>query len=384
MTTEIWESPRWKELMTGIRDAAKKSVQALEKLDNPLLDPALLTQTRDFLAKRLPQFGSKEIFQLIEGLARKVVPLAETHLEASKEIFKVFLENSEARSSEWIRKNNIEFLRKIVFCLEEPVDTETSLSDEEFRMLERIVNSFSDRLKFNPDRQDLAVREDLIMAAFRKQGLSSGSLQRIMGKVAKFAGLVSKKETVYDIITGNQRLTNFYYFDVGFERFLDDHQLIEKGRDNQGNPIKYLSQDIPVEMLYAFIQGWRAANPEPDVLGEYLINGICSLVAYTILMSLPEGNTNFAGDIHQSQALLADEVCHPIIVAFSRTIAFVIYGDNWLSAIWSSEKKSKYHRSVRYVTVGNIIRLHQGAIVLNNNVMTQYVRNYIIQVSSQA
>ena len=386
MMVKIWESPKWKELMKNIRESAVKSVAALNKLDNPLVDPALLQQTANFLKNQLPQLTEQkgeDFYTLLEGLIRKIVPLVETHLEAAKHIYKEFVLSSDAQKSEFIRKNNIEFLRKIVFCFEEPVDTETSLSDEEFRMLERLINAFSDRLKFNPNRTDLAVREDLIIAAFRKQTIASGSIQRTLTKIAKFAGLSTKKETIYDVQSGNERQATFYYFDPAFEQFLDELLLIERGKNDKGQEIRFLSQDVPVELLYAFIQGWRAINLEPDVLGEYLINGISNLLAYTVLLSLPEGNLNISGDVQLSQALLADEVCHPSVVAISKAIAYMIYGDNWLAAIWDSPRKSKYHRSVRYVTVGNLIHIRQGTIILNNNVMTQYVRNFIVRIGTQ-
>ena len=384
---KIWESPKWKELMKKIREATTKSALALDKLDNPLVDPVLLQQTYNFLKNQLPQLTEQkgeDFYNLLEGLIRKVIPLVETHIQASKHIYKEFLLSSDAQKSEFIRKNNIEFLRKIIFCFEEPIDTETSLSDEEFRMLERLINAFSDRLKFNPNRYDLAVREDLIIAAFRKQTVISGSIPRVLTKIAKFAGLTTKKEPIYDVQTGNERIVTFYYFDSAFEQFLDELALIERGKNDKGQEVRFLSQAVPVELLYSFIQGWRAVNLEPDILGEYLINGICNLLAYTILLSLPEGNINISGDIQLSQALLADDVCHPSVIAISKTIAYIIYGDNWLAAIWDSPHKSKYHRSVRYVTVGNLIHIRQGTIVLNNNVMTQYVRNFVVRIGTQA
>ena len=146
--------------------------------------------------------------------------------------------------------------------------------------------------------------------------------------------------------------------------------------------MRYLSEEFPVDLLYAFIQGWRAVNLEPDVLGEYIINGVCNVLAYVILMALPEGSTTKTPEaiVQQSAALLADEVCHPLIIALSQAIAYTIYGDNWYHAIWDSPKKSKYHRSVRYVIVGNITRIHQGTILLNNNTMTNFVRNFVIRV----
>ena len=110
--------------------------------------------------------------------------------------------------------------------------------------------------------------------------------------------------------------------------------LIERGKNDKGQEVRFLSQAVPVELLYSFIQGWRAVNLEPDILGEYLINGICNLLAYTILLSQPEGNINISGDIQLSQALLADDVCHPSVIAISKTIAYIIYVDNLLAAIW--------------------------------------------------
>jgi hypothetical protein len=386
MSVHIWETPRWKELLKNLRESITKTATEIDKIDNPILDPVLLRSTKDFLSQRFPQMvdgNAEDFFEFVEGLARKVVPLAETHLESAKIVHKNFLDQSQIQNNESLAKNNIEFLRKIVFCFEEPVDTDTSLSDNEFRLLERLVNSFSDRLKFNPNRNDLAVREDLIVAAFRKQGLVSGSIQRVLKKIAKFAGLTTKKEKIYDMNTGKERQAIYYYFRKDFEGFLDSLYLIERGRDTEGKEVKFLSQEIPVELLYCFIQGWRAVNIEPDVLGEFLINGISNLLAYTLLMALPEGTISLSGEVQQSQALLSDEVCHDLVISLSKIVAYIIYADNWLAAIWDSPKKSKYHRSVRYVTVGNIIRIQQGAIYLNNNVMTQYVRNFTIRVGAE-
>jgi hypothetical protein len=363
-----------------------KSASAIDKIDNPNLDPVLLRTTKDFLVQRFPQMidgNAEDFFNFVEGLSRKVVPLAESHLLAAKDIYKSFLDPSIVENNENFKNSNIEFLRKIVFCFEEPINTDTSLSDQEFRLLERLINSFSDRLKFNPNKNDLSVREDLIVAAFRKQFVTSGSIPRVLAKIAKFAGLKTKKDTIYDANTGKERVATFYYFHKDFEKFLDSLFLIDRGMDSEGNEVKYLSQEIPVELLYCFIQGWRAINIEPDVLGEYLINGICNLLSYTLLMALPEGHMNITGEVQQSQALLSDDVCHELIVSLSKVVAYIIYADNWLAAIWDSPKKSKYHRSVRYVTVGNIIRIRQGAIYLNNNVMTQYVRNFTVRVGTE-
>ena len=386
MSVPIWETPRWKEILKELRQSTIKSASAIDKIDNPNLDPALLRATKDFLVQRFPQMidgEAKDFFNFVEGLSRKVVPLAENHQQAANEIYKNFLDPSTLENNDNLKNGNIEFLRKIVFCFEEPVNTDTSLSDQEFRLLERLINSFSDRLKFNPNKNDLSVREDLIVAAFRKQFVISGSIPRTLAKIAKFAGLKSKKDTIYDANTGKEREANFYYFQKDFEQFLDSLFLIDRGIDSDGKEVKYLSQEIPVEILYCFIQGWRAINLEPDILGEYLINGICNLLSYTLLMGLPEGQMNITGEVQQSQALLSDDVCHDLIVSLSKIVAYVIYADNWLAAIWDSPKKSKYHRSVRYVTVGNIIRIQQGAIYLNNNVMTQYVRNFTVRVGTE-
>jgi hypothetical protein len=381
--TAAWETPRWKSILEGLQKAANESIKAISEVDNPILDPLLLTQTKEFLEKSFPSWLTEDgldLYRLLEGLARKVIPFTDTHALASDKILKEFLTSEESLKSDEFRLNNIEFLRKLVFCLEEPIDTETSLSDGEFRMLERLVNSFSDRLKFSTARNDLAVREDLILVAFRKQGLSEGSsLPRIFSKVSKFVGLETEKIEFYDNNLGVKRKTNVYKFSEPFETILDKLNLIERGFEGT-QEIRYLSNDVPVEYLYSFIQAWRAVNLEPDVLGEYLINGMCNILAYTILVSLPEGQISSNNQIQQSAALLADAVCHPLIIALSQAIAFVIYGDLWYNAIWTSPKKSKYHRSVRYVIVGNIIRIQAGNILLNNNSMTNYIRSYTIRV----
>ncbi|MHA2362766.1 MAG: hypothetical protein ACXAC7_02330 [Candidatus Hodarchaeales archaeon] len=378
-----WETSSWQEILKKLNTAANKSLKSIEKINNPILDPTLLETTRDFLSNIFPSFlkdNGKDLYNLLEGLARKVVPLAESHVEASQIIINDFFSSSDSKSSESFLANNIEFLRKIVFCLEEPRNTDTSLSDDEFRMLERLVNAFSDRLKFNPTKNDMSVREDLIIVAFRKQGIVSGSIPRILQKISKFGGLISHKDEFYDINIGRKRTTRYYKFDKVFESLLNDFNLIEVGFNENNQKVYYLSNELPVQFLYAFIQGWRAVNFEPDVLGEYIINGLCNVLAYTVLMGLPEGKITPEEQIQQSSALLADEVCHPIIIALSQAIAYVIAGDLWLNVIWDSPKKSKYHRSARYVIVGNIIRIQQGAILLNNNVMTNYVRNYIIRI----
>lgn len=380
-----WETSSWQEILKKLNSASTISLKALDMIENPILDQALLETTREFLKITLPNFlknNGQDLYKLVEGLARKVFPFAESHEEASLAIINDFLLSSEAISSGNHRANNIEFLRKIVFCLEEPRNTDTSLSDDEFRMLERLVNAFSDRLKFNPSKNELAVREDLILVAFRKQGISTGSIPRILEKVSKFGGLTFTKDKFYDVNLGRERSTKYYKFRSEFESLLYKLDLIETGFDEKGQKVQYLSSEIPVELLYAFIQGWRAVNIEPDVLGEYIINGVCNVLAYVILMALPEGATQNTPEalVQQSAALLADDVCHPLIIALSQAIAYVIYGDNWYHAIWDSKKKSKYHRSVRYVIVGNIIRIQQGVILLNNNTMTNYVRNYIIRV----
>ena len=380
-----WETPRWKSILDSLQKAANLSIKAINEADNPIADPILLTQTRDYLGKSFPMWladGGTDLYRLIEGLARKVIPFTDTHASASAKVIQEFLTFDNIENSDEFRANNIEFLRKLVFCLEEPVDTDTSLSDDEFRMLERLVNSFSDRLKFSTSRNDLAVREDLIMAAFRKQGIQSGSIPRIFAKVSKFAGLTFNKIEFYDPNLGSKRKTKVYKFDEEFESLLDKQFLIERGFEDT-QEIKYLSSEIPVEILYSFIQGWRAVNLEPDVLGEYLINGMCNILAYTILMSLPEGQLTSGNRVQQSSILLSDAVCHPLIIALSQAIAFVIYGDLWYNAIWTSPKKSKYHRSVRYVIVGNIIRIEAGNIFLNNNTMTNYVRGYTIRLTGQ-
>ena len=377
-----WETPRWRTILTDLQKAANESVKAIDQSDNPILDPILVTQTKDYLIKSFPTWLAQDgtdLYKLLEGLARKVIPFTDTHASASERIIQEFLNSDESMNSNEFKSNNVEFLRKLVFCLEEPVDTDTSLSDSEFRMLERLVNSFSDRLKFSTTRNDLAVREDLIMVAFRKQGIESGSIPRIFAKVSKFAGLTAEKIEFYDPNLGSKRKTKVYKFDDTFEGILDKQNLIELGYEDN-REIKYLSSEIPVEILYSFIQGWRAVNLEPDVLGEYLINGMCNILAYTILMSLPEGQITTGDRVQQSSVLLSDAVCHPLIITLSQAIAYVIYGDLWYNAIWTSPKKSKYHRSVRYVIVGNIIRIEAGNIFLNNNSMTNYIRGYTVRV----
>ena len=381
-----WETPRWRTILTDLQKAANESVKAISQSENPVVDPLLLTATKEYLEKSFPLWltdNGLDLYRLIEGLARKVIPFTDTHASASEKIIQEFLPFDESSQSEDLRSNNIEFLRKLVFCLEEPVDTDTSLSDDEFRMLERLVNSFSDRLKFSSSRNDLAVREDLILVAFRKQGIQSGSIPRIFAKVSKFAGLIANKIEFYDANLGSKRNTKVYKFDEEFEKILDKLNLIEIGFEDT-QEVKYLSSEIPVEILYSFIQGWRAINLEPDVLGEYLINGMCNILAYTILMSLPEGQLTTGDRVQQSSVLLSDEVCHPLIIALSQAIAFVIYGDLWYNAIWTSPKKSKYHRTVRYVIVGNIIRIEAGNIFLNNNAMTNYIRGYTIRLGQSA
>ena len=381
-----WETPRWRTILDSLQKAANESIKAINENENPIADPILVTQTKEYLEKSFPIWLAQDgidLYRLIEGLARKVIPFSDSHASASEKIINEFLSFDESSSSDDLRANNIEFLRKLVFCLEEPVDTDTSLSDDEFRMLERLVNSFSDRLKFSTARNDLAVREDLIMVAFRKQGIQSGSIPRIFAKVSKFAGLTSEKIEFYDSNLGSKRNTKVYKFDEPFEVILDKQNLIERGFEDT-QEIKYLSSEIPVEILYSFIQAWRAVNLEPDVLGEYLINGICNILAYTILMSLPEGQLSAGNRIQQSSVLLSDEVCHPLIIALSQAIAFVIYGDLWYNAIWTSPKKSKYHRSVRYVIVGNIIRIEAGNIFLNNNTMTNYIRGQTVRLGQSA
>ena len=380
-----WETPRWSTILDQLQKAANESVKAINENENPIADPMLVAQTKEYLEKSFPLWLAQDgvdLYRLIEGLARKVIPFSDSHASASEKIIQEFFNFEDANASDDLRYNNIEFLRKLVFCLEEPIDTDTSLSDDEFRMLERLVNSFSDRLKFSTIRNDLAVREDLILVAFRKQGIQSGSIPRIFKKVSKFAGLVSEKIEFYDSNLGSKRKTNIYRFDESFSQLLDKQNLIEIGFEDT-QEIKYLSSEIPVEILYSFIQGWRAVNLEPDVLGEYLINGMCNILAYTILMSLPEGQLTTGDRVQQSSVLLSDAVCHPLIIALSQAIAFVIYGDLWYNAIWTSPKKSKYHRSVRYVIVGNIIRIEAGNIFLNNNTMTNYIRGYTIRLTGQ-
>lgn len=383
---QLTETPRWRSILVDLQKAAKESAKAITESDNPVADTILMTQTKDYLEKSFPMWLSddgSDLYRLIEGLSRKVIPFADTHSAASEKIIQEFLSTDQSLQSDELRSNNIEFLRKLVFCLEEPVDTDTSLSDDEFRMLERLVNSFSDRLKFSTSRNDLAVREDLILVAFRKQGIESGSIPRIFKKVSKFAGLTSNKIEFYDPNLGAKRNTKVFKFDESFEKILDKQNLIEIGfEDNQ--EIKYLSSEIPVEILYSFIQGWRTVNLEPDVLGEYIINGMCNILAYTILMSLPEGQLTTGDRVQQSAVLLSDAVCHPLIIALSQAVAFVIYGDLWYNVIWTSPKKSKYHRSVRYVIVGNIIRIEAGNIFLNNNTMTNFIRGYTIRVGQDA
>lgn len=380
-----WKTNRWNSILKNLEKAAVESVKEIEKIDNPMLDTLLLNQTKDYLLNSFPTWLKQDgldLYNMMEGLARKVIPLTDSHYSASEAILNNFIYSDEALKSEQFRTNNIEFLRKLVFCLEEPLNTETSLSDDEFRMLERLVNSFSDRLKFNPNTNDLAVREDLITIAFRKQGITSGSVPRNLLKVSKFVGLKVEKSEIYDPNLGRKRKTHIYKFQSKFESLLDKINLIEHGFEGS-QEVRYLSDDIPVEVLYSFIQGWRANNLEPDVLGEYLINGICNILAYTILISLPEGQITNDDQVQQSSALLSDKVCHPLIIALSQAIAYVIYGDNWYNAIWTSSKKSKYHRSVRYVIVGNLIKIQAGNILLNNNAMTNYIRSYTIRVGQE-
>ena len=126
-------------------------------------------------------------------------------------------------------------------------------------MLERLVNTFSDRLKFSSERNDLSVREDLILVAFRKQGIESGSVPRIYAKVRKLAGLISNKIEFYDHNLGSKRNTKVFKFDKAFEKILDKQNLIEIGFEDT-QEVKYLSSEIPVEILYSFIQEWRAVN----------------------------------------------------------------------------------------------------------------------------
>ena len=102
---KICESQKCKELMKKIREATTKSALALDKLDNPLVDPVLLQQTYNFLKNQLPQLTEQkgeDFYNLLEGLIRKVIPLVETHIQASKHIYKEFLLSSDAQKSEFI------------------------------------------------------------------------------------------------------------------------------------------------------------------------------------------------------------------------------------------------------------------------------------------
>ena len=152
-----WETPRWRTILTDLQKAANESLKAITLSENPVVDPLILTATKENLEKSFPLWLTDnwlDLYRLIEGLARKVIPFTDTHASASEKIIQEFLPFDESSQSEDLRSNNIEFLRKLVFCLEEPVDTDTSLSDDEFRMLERLVNSFSDRLNYTSSRNE--------------------------------------------------------------------------------------------------------------------------------------------------------------------------------------------------------------------------------------
>ena len=320
-----WKTSRWNQILKDLQKAAIDSINEINKIENPIIDNLLAEATKNYLVQEFPTWLKQDgidLYKLMEGLARQVIPLSDSHIEASESILKTFFTNNDVLNSNDLKANNIEFLRKLIFCLEEPIDTETSLSDAEFRMLERLINSFSDRLKFNPNRNDLAVREDLITVAFRKQGITSGSIPRQLQKVGKFAGLITEKINFYDPILGRERKTHIYKFQEEFEKLLYKINLIESGLEGS-EKVRYLSENIPVEVLYAFIQGWRAVNFEAEVLGEYLVNGICNILAYTILMALPEGRVTSQNQVQQSSVLLSDKVCHPLIIALSQAIAYV-------------------------------------------------------------
>ena len=100
-----------------------------------------------------------------------------------------------------------------------------------------------------------------------------------------------------------------------FRILINKQNLIEIGFEGT-QEVKYLSSEIPVEILYSFIQGWRAVNLEPDVLGEYLINGMCNILAYTILMSLPEGQLTTGDRVQQSAVLLSDAAYHSTVSGY--------------------------------------------------------------------
>jgi hypothetical protein len=384
-TQIVWKTKRWLDILKNLQKAAEKSAKEISKIDNPVIDAILAKETQDYLVNQFPTWlkqDGADLYKLIEELARKVIPLAESHVSASEFILNTFFYAEEIQKSPQLKSNNIEFLRKLIFCLEEPIDTETSLSDAEFRMLERLLNAFSDRLKFNPNKKDLAVREDLITVAFRKQGLTSGSIPRQLQKVSKFVGLITEEIKFYDPMIGRERKTYVYKFHPEFENLLDKLGLIEEGFEGS-EKVRYLSDELPIEILYSFIQGWRAVNLEAETLGDFLINGICNILAYTILVSLPEGKISDQDQVEQSSVLLADNVCHPLIIALSQAIAYVIHGDNWYGVIWTSPKKSKYHRSVRYVLVGSLIKIQAGNILLKNNTMTNYIRSYTVRVGQE-
>ena len=136
-----WETPRWRTILDKLQKAANESVKAINENENPIADPILVTQTKEYLEKSFPLWLAQDgvdLYRLIEGLARKVIPFSDSHASASEKIIQEFFNFEGPNSSDELRYNNIEFLRKLVFCLEEPMDTDTSLSDDEFRMLERL------------------------------------------------------------------------------------------------------------------------------------------------------------------------------------------------------------------------------------------------------
>ena len=87
-----WETPRWKSILDALQKAANQSIKAINESDNPVVDPILLDQTKDYLEKSFPMWladGGLDLYRLIEGLARKVIPFTDTHASASDKILKI-------------------------------------------------------------------------------------------------------------------------------------------------------------------------------------------------------------------------------------------------------------------------------------------------------
>ena len=88
------ETPRWHTILTDLQKAANESIKAINEVDNPVLDPILLTSTKEYLQKSFPTWLADDgidLYRLIEVLPVKLFLLLILMLQLVKKLFRSLL-----------------------------------------------------------------------------------------------------------------------------------------------------------------------------------------------------------------------------------------------------------------------------------------------------